>query len=138
MVPISPGEVLVGVRGFKSKGDEVSFRLEGIVQLGEQRHCAVPAVDGVPHATGESLLAEEGAVGAEERDPDIAATGVGDTHVVHLASGFCVRVETSVHSLAARESCLWQVILVVHWEVHSSFTKGERKAKVIVRTIHPP
>ena len=137
MVPIPPGEVLVRVRGFQSKGDEVSFRLQGIVQLGEQRDCAVPAVDSVPHATREGLLAEEGAVGTEEGDPDIAATGVGDTHVVHLTSRFCVGVETSVHSVAARESCLWQIILVVHWEVHACFPKGERKTKIVVRTIHP-
>ena len=137
MVPISPGEVLVGVGGLETKGDEVSFRLEGIIELGEQRYCAVPAVDSVPHSTREGLLAEEGAVGAEERDPDIATTGVGDTHVVHLASGSCVCVETSIDSVGARESGLWQVILVVHREVDSSFAKGERKAKVIVRTIYP-
>lgn len=137
MVPIPPGKVLIRVGGFEPKGDEVSFRLQGIVQLGEQRNRAVPAVHGVPHTTREGLLAEEGAVGTEEGDPDIAATGVGDTHVVHLTSRFCVGVETSVHSVAARESCLWQLILVVHWEVHSCLPKGERKAKVVVWTIYP-
>ena len=101
LVPIPPGKVLEGVRGLEAKGDEVSFRLQGIVQLGEQGHRAVPAVDGVPHPAGEGLLAEEGAVGTEEGDPDIAATGVSDTHVVHLTSGLCVCVETSVDSVAA-------------------------------------
>ena len=83
-------------------------------------------------------LAEECAVGAEERHGREDGGGVSHTHVVHLASGSCVCVETSIDSVGARESRLWQVILVVHWEVHSSFTKGERKSKVIVRTIHLP
>ena len=137
LVPIPPGEVLEGVRGLEAKGDEVSFRLQGIVQLGEQGHRAVPAVDGVPHPTGEGLLTEEGAIGAEEGNLDIAAARVGDAHVVHLASGSCVCVETSVDSFRARELCVWQIVLVIHWEVNPSFTKGVGKTKIVVGTVDP-